>query len=306
MKQLFTAGIILTLASGYVLLLNYTADSTQVVQKTIAVPLFILMLLYYFINPSWKKLLLYRSKWLLLFILTLLVQLVVLATGNFSSYFLILIHLCMIGFSFIFSFSISLLFLIITFIVILINLSFHQDIIKLITENPTPIMLQAASLIPIIPIAYIVSHYYHIKDKLFKQLQTQVVADEIILQNLNELVIITDLQLNILSANEAVGKMLHLSIAEILDKPIFSVILLQDKTKNLVNNNTLFPHGMTSLEAISDQFTLARSPLTQRTVNMLIQPIKEFDKNVSKISFIISFPNQQLSFESSLKDSLEK
>ena len=309
MRQFFLASVLLLISSIYVLLLNDLAVSSRVIQKVMVLPLFIVLIVFYaFSRFSWKKLITERSKWLLLFLFTVLIQLLVLSTGSISSPLLILIHLFMIGLSFVFSFSISILFLLSSCLVILADLWLHQDLIKLLVENPTPLVLQVASLIPIIPVAYIISQHYHLKDTLFKKLHTQVIADEAILEHINELIIITNPELRILSVNDAVERTLRQSRFELLDKPIFQILLLRDKQGEIVTDETFFPkqNTMTPSKIIPSEFIMVRSPFAKRNVTINVQPIKDVDKKISQISFIISFDNQEVRSEDFLKDTLEK
>lgn len=306
MRQLLISTFIIVLASIYVLFLNQLAESSRVTQKAIVIPLFLLLILYYFIKPSWKKLTQNRSKWFLLFVITLLIQLLVLATGSLTSPFLILIHFCMIGLSFIFSFSTSLIFLIASFAVIILDITLHQNF-PLITQNPTPLLLHIASLIPIISVAYIISQHYRIKDVLFKKLHTQYIAAEVVLKHLNELIFITDSEFRILSANDAAVRALQQSRSELLNKPIFNILLLRDKNGKKVNEKTFFPKpgDLANPKVIHDPFTLIGSSFTPRNGTVLIKPILDIDNKVNQISFIISFNNQMQS-EKSFNDMLGK
>src|SRR5689334_17090070 len=109
MQQLSIASIILVLSSAYTIFLLHIATSAYVLQKALAFPVIILFLSFYFSSSSsWKKILTTNGKWLLLFVCTTVIQLLILSTGGLKSPFLILIHLLMVGLSFLFSFFIGL------------------------------------------------------------------------------------------------------------------------------------------------------------------------------------------------------
>src|SRR5579859_1905452 len=204
------------LSSLYVLFLDYIASSTRSLQKALILPIVILLFALYRIPKiSWKDFLNNHEKWIFLFWGTALVQMLVLATGGLHSPFLILIHLFMIGLCFIFSFWAALFFLVTSFIVIFLDIAFHQNIVSVFLDDPSTLILQVVSLISIIPIAYVVSQKYHVKDWLSSVLRKKVLTDETILESLHELIIVTDSNLRILSVNDAVERTLRQSRSEL-------------------------------------------------------------------------------------------
>src|SRR6266705_1672248 len=93
-KQILYAVSTFILSSLYVLILNYFAGSSRVIQKAIVLPIAILLILCYrSARSSWQELLNRNSKWLLLFLCTVFIQLLVLSTGGLISPFLIFIYL---------------------------------------------------------------------------------------------------------------------------------------------------------------------------------------------------------------------
>src|SRR5258708_3089248 len=220
--------IFVTLISSlYVFFLDYLSPSTRSLERAIIPPLIIfLIIMYCFFRFSWNKLLKYNEKWLFLFWGTSIIQLLVLATGGLHSPFLILIHLFMIGLCFLFTFSAGLFFLLITFILIFIDIVLHQHITTLFLQDPSIIVLQVVSLIAIIPIAYIITQKYHLKGMLTIMLKKQIEKDEAILESIQELIIVTDTNLHILSVNDAVERALLKTRAELLDMPLFTAIQL--------------------------------------------------------------------------------
>lgn len=294
------------LSTGYVLLLDYFTTSPRSLQKALVLPIVLLLIGAYWLSKiSWKEFLASPEKWIFLFWTAVLVPMLIIATGNLHSPFLILLHLFMIGLSLFFSFLLALAFLGLSFITIFADISFHADFMTIFLQDPGAIILPLLSLISIIPIAYIVSYKYRLKDWLFTKLQTQVVTDEAILESLQELIIVTDPKLHIISVNDAVERALLRSRSEILYKQIFNVFLLKDKNNKLVTKETFFLHGSMALrpKKIADTFMLIATKLQNVTVQ--VQKIKDLEKNIVQISFIIN-PVQSLFFTDRTSTTVEK
>ncbi|HSW96812.1 MAG TPA: PAS domain-containing protein [Candidatus Saccharimonadales bacterium] len=293
--QLLISIITFLLSSIYVLFLDHIAASARSLEKALILPIVILLFAIFRISRiSWKEFENNNEKWIFLFWGAALVQMLVLATGGLQSPFLILIHLFMIGLCFIFTFPVALFFLISSFVVIFIDISLHQSITSLFLEDPSSMVLELISLISIIPIAYVISQKYHVKDWLSSVLRKKVLADETILESLHELIIVTDADLRILSVNDAVERTLLQSRSELMYTPIFNALLLKDKEGKLVTKETFFPGGDISEEPIvlPDAFTIVKSSLPQRDVTIEIQPIKDTETNINQLSFILSSVQQ--------------
>lgn len=303
--QILYAALTFSLSSLYVLFLDSVTLSSPVLQKVIVVPIVLFLLLLYYSSKSSGRLVFNpRDKWAILFGVTVFIHMLVLATGGLHSPFLIVIHLCMIGIGFLFSFAFSLLFLIASFVVLYVDITFYQNFITVLIEDPRTILL-FVSFIPIIPLTYLISQQYHAKDVLFGLMKTKVATDETIFQTLREMIIVTDQNLRILSANDAVGRTLQRSNAELLDKPLFDVLLLKDENGKLVKKQTFFPDDNTTIppQNTNQTFTLFQSSLPKRTVTMQVKPVTQQEENVQQISFIISFTNAS---EDTLTVTLEK
>lgn len=279
-------------SSIYVLLLDHIASSSHSLQKALVVVIVVLlMILYRYTKHTWKELTTWYGKAFLIFWGTVLVELLILSTGGFQSPFLVLIHLLMICISFVFSFSLALLFLFSCLLVMYIDGSLSHNFLMLLSQDPSLIVLQLASLFAIIPVAYIVSRQYHMKDALTSILNAQIKTTAAILENLPEIIIVTNAEFTILSTNDAAVRTLQRSRSELLDKPLFDVLLLRDKQNKLVTAKTFFPDGDSTNPPISlsDEFTLIQSPIVERNVSINIQTTPSATKQLKQISFIISF-----------------
>src|SRR5882724_445421 len=228
--QFWLSILTLFLSSVYVLLLDHIAFSSRSLQKAlVAIIITLLFVLYRYARHSWKEISTWYGKMFFVFWGTTLVQLLVIATGGFQSPFLVMIHFFMIGLSFIFSFSLAVFFLFSCLIVLFIDVSFFPNAFALLVNDPGLTLLQFASLLVIIPIAYIISRQYHMKDALAGALRAKIQTTEAIIQSLPELIIVTDEYFKILSTNDATVRTLQRSRSELLDKPLFDILLLKDK-----------------------------------------------------------------------------
>src|SRR5947199_8459859 len=103
-------------SSGYVLLLDYFAFSSRGLQKSLVLPLCILLIIVYRASAkSWRGFFQSQGKWFLLLWGTILIQTLVIATGGLQSPFLVLIHITMLAISFFLSFGSSVICLLVLF-----------------------------------------------------------------------------------------------------------------------------------------------------------------------------------------------
>lgn len=290
--QLLYAFFTFLFSTAYVLFLDYILHAPHLLQKVLVVPIILIVIvLYRSAKNSWALFSQQYNKWLFLFCGTMFIELLILATDGTKSPFLILIHLFMVGISFFFSFSVGLLFLMFSFVAIFIDMSFYQDVITTLTTKPTAILLQIASLISIIPIAYLVSKQYHAKEMLSSLLKNKLERDQAIFSSLQEMIFITDLSCRILSVNDAAARNLQQTPTELLNKSLFDALLLRDNTDKLVTKDAFFPNGdMTKPpKKFSQPFTLMRALTPQRQVTVSIQPFQATEARLSEVSFIVSF-----------------
>jgi PAS domain-containing protein len=293
--QTIWAALIFLFSSGYVLLLDYFAFSSRGLQKSLVLPLFILLFIIYRASiGSWKSFIHNQGRWFLLLWGTILIQTLVVATGGLQSPFLIMIHLSMIAMSFFIGFTPAVIFLLLSFIVILIDISFNQNVITFLLTDPSTIVLQLVSLFSIVPLAYIISQQYHIKDMLTTMLRSKVTVDEAIFESLDELIIVTDAQLTILSVNDAVEQTLQKPRSELLQSLLFSKLLLKDSTGKLATKETFFDKTSSANEALeSSTFTIINAAQTAQKVSVHIQTIKDLQSNTKQFSFVLS-PTEEL------------
>jgi len=296
--QLLISGILFFFSSGFVIIVDYFATSSRSFQKALVLPILFLIFALYRLPKILKNGFLNYEKLLFLFWGNVFIQMLILSTGGLQSPFFILFHLSLIGLSLLFSFSTGLMFFVCSMIVIVIDNAFHQTIITVFLENPGSILLEAISFIVILPVAFIVSYKYHGRDWLFSLLRAKVTTDETILEHLNELIIVTDLNLRIISVNNAAEQIFMQSRSELLYEPLLNVLILKDEKGKLVTKETFFHEETISpLKTDDTVFTLFQSGKQQKEVTVQIQPITDEEEHTNQISFIISYVQKNLSLQ---------
>lgn len=280
----FVLPTILTLILGY---LNISINSIQqIILLLIILIIFSFNLLLYIKTRRFNLL-----KWLFLCITTWLVQLIVISSGSFFSPFLILFHLYALGLSFLINARTTFIFLAFSITAIVLNTFFHPDQQALFESDFGSVILYFVSLITVAPISYLISKQYKLKESIAALVIRQLQAEESILQDIYELVIITDVNLNILAANLAFSRMLSFSESEIINKNFFDIILFKDKAGNLIDENTLQIKKIVSQKTtkIYDGLLLyTKNNATPYVVSIQIRPIDNLDGEVDQITFLIS------------------
>lgn len=294
--EIITSIGVFTGALVYIAVLFSFGLSPIAILRALVLPMVLFLIILYRVSPtSWRVYITQHGRWFILFLVTVIVQLLVVSTGGIQSPFLILIHLFMVGISFAFGFVISGLFLIFSIIVIIGNIILNPALTSFIQEKPHVIILHTASVIPIMAVAYIISQLYHIKDSLSKHLGTQLKADEAILSKVDELIIITDPQLNILSVNDAVERALQKSRSELINKPLFQILLIKNTENKLINNEFFFPDGKTfnTQNAYLENCTIVNTLQNSKGLTIQVQPIEDIEARTLQISFILSYAKHE-------------
>lgn len=282
--------LFIALATCYVLLLDYFAFSSRGLQKSLVIPiLIIIVILYKFSGATWKEFIYTQGKWFVLLWGTIIVQTLIIATGGLQSPFLILLHLFMIGLSFLFAFSTAVFFLMASLITILVDIALTSDITFYFTENPSTTILQIVSFVSIVPFAYIIAQQYHLKALLSKMLMDKINIDEAILSNLDELIILTDENYKILSVNETVLKVLQKPRSVLLNEYLFNTLLLKDEQGELVTD-TAVPTASANKKSPYEcpgTYRIMNTTLSQNKFTILLQRIPEVNEITKQYCFIL-------------------
>lgn len=234
-------------------------------------------------------------KFVIVYILSLFIQLLVIATGGFFSPLLIVIHIFTLAVSFLLNLKSSVSFLFFSLIVLIFNTQFNSNMFQLFREDPASVILYITSFLIIIPLAQTITRTYRIKDNLSKKLgsylQLSESKSESILMGLNDVVLITDSKLNIISANEAIQKMLKKSEEELIRKPLLDVVKFQDLNgkdatfETLQIENILKDKYARIIEGFSFK---VEGQSTPNKVTIQIRPIVGQSGNIDQIVFVIT------------------
>lgn len=276
-KRFLGPGIIL-LASVATFLFVYFKFSFLVYQELIAVLIGFIVILY---GRSLKTSQGGTSKVVLLFASTLSVQLLIISSGGFLSPFFILFHIFTLALAF-YNLQTSLAFLIFT----LADLSYFilntPELLQMVRGDPGTTLLYFASLLAIIPFSRLLASSYQLKVDLANVLSSKVKLGETILENLDELIFITDKDFNIISVNGAVEKTLSVSRSVIIGKPLFDYLFLKNQDSQLIDEKSTSNHQLNNL------LLMTKNNLKPREVNLRIRPTISPDGLVDELTFIVS------------------
>lgn len=291
----YLESLVLLISSAISLVLLYYNVPTKNIQQLISVLIIaILILLNRFIFPRTKRGITLWVRLTSLFLGALIVQLIVLSTGGFFSPFLILIHMFALGSSFLLNLPSSVVFLLFSLIVLVANIWWSANLMMLFKDDPFSVALYFASFVVIIPLAQLLNSSYYIKDILSRILSEKLnlgqQREESILRGLNELVLVTDKDLKLLSVNQAVEKVIGLSSPQILNQKLLDILPLKCKDGSRPTPQKLsVPQMLSDRSArIMEDFYLdtelegARTPVTVQA-----RPIADLNDKVSQIVFII-------------------
>ncbi|OGE27234.1 hypothetical protein A2867_05095 [Candidatus Daviesbacteria bacterium RIFCSPHIGHO2_01_FULL_40_11] len=285
--------IIFLLSSAFSLALIYYKASTTNLQQIIIILLVILILSYRFIFSKSKPALARWFRPILLLLTAAMVQLIVISTGGFFSPFLIMLHLFTLGTSFLLNLPASISFLGLSLIVLTVNIWLNQTLLALSQEDPFSIVLYFISFIVIIPLAQIINHSYHIKDALSKILSENLYLgqrrEESIIKGLNELILVTDKNLKILSINQAVEEVINLTSDEILGHSLLEIlpIKFKDGSQATMQNLSISQILQDKTTRIISDFYLDRPGKVPTQITIQVRPIADFTGKINQFVFVL-------------------
>lgn len=285
--------LILLISSLITLIFNYFKIPITAYQQIIVVLMVVLLVLYNKFSPenNSKKFFGRVLNLCLLLVTSLIVELLIFSTGAIFSPFLILLHLYTLGLSFLLNLRSAMTFLVLSISVLAIGLKINPSQIELIKEDPGTVLLYTASMIVVIPLSYLLATKYHLKEELSLMLSKKVKAGESILESLYELVIITDTNLNIVSINEAIEKLLKEEESQIIGKNILDVIKLQDLQNSPIDVNFLSVRQVIeekSSRKIPNLLLYTKSKVAPFRVSIQVRPILDAEGKVDQLSFVIT------------------
>lgn len=237
-----------------------------------------------------------KQKNYFLFISSLFIQLLVLSSGGFQSIFFILLHLYALSINFLLGYLEAFVFLVFALLLMIVQAWVINP--ANINEDMGSVLLYISSFVVIVPLMILSARNYQFKDQLLTLLKKELVLkksqQETVLEGLNELVLITDNTFNIISANRAAERILSISRAEILGRPLFSVLYLKDQNQKMVSESSELIKNLFSSQQYQSNFELkmlTKNNLTPKDVSVHIRPVKGVEGRVDQMTFIIDEKN---------------
>lgn len=219
----------------------------------------------------------------------------VFSTGGFKSPFLPLYHLFAITVSFLMSLKVGISFLLLSVGSLLVNIFLDEKAAIIFKDDPGTIILYILTFIVLIPIYHLVVSRYNLKDNLSKFLDQQLklsrIRQKTILGGISEFVVITDLNLRILSFNETVERTLQMSSSELINRPLFDILFLKKANGALVRPKDLSVDQIMvdkSTRINSNLFLYSKNKFTPKKVVVKVRPTEDLQGKIDQIIFIIS------------------
>lgn len=301
MKRQLVQIFALLLTSLLTVSVIYYKIPSIVLQQSIAVFVVVLLIANRFVF-SRSKSIPFVITTALIALVSIFLQLLIISSGGFYSPFLILFHLFAIALSFLFAVRIAIGFLSFSIMALIAGTLLDPRLHSLFVNDPFSAVLYLLSFAVIIPLYQLVSSRYHLEEAISKilsiqlkqkgaQLELTQKRDESLLGGLSDLVIMIDLNLKILSVNEATIRTLKLSSAEALGQSIFNVLHLKDMKgegvdRNFLSIDEIIERGTTHF--FDNLLLYTKNTPLPRKINLRIHPTKNLASRIDQIVFIIS------------------
>lgn len=245
----------------------------QIILLLIAVLIIALRLLK---NSAGKK---FITDWLLIFIITFFLQLLITATGAIFSPFFILVHLYVIGLSLFFDFWTAFSFLAMEVGVLILNINLDQNLLHLVKQDLGSVLLYFSSILVITPVSKFISQQYHIKADTLKILLKELNTQESIIEQIGDFVFTTDKNLIVLSANDSAQK--NFDSSKINNIALTDLIELVDEKGKRLSKEALF----NSLSPVISKSS--KEPAQQRDTPDGSRP------NLELVGYTLKLPNKK-------------
>lgn len=227
----------------------------------------------------------------LVWVIAFLTLFTVMSTGGLYSPLLILVLLFFIGASFLLSLPEAISFLISAVALLLLGIAVDPAVRQLVKDDPAVAILYLASFAAVVPLAYLISRQYQQKEATSKEFGHQVSLDQAILEQVQDLLFITDTSLTVLSVNKAAETMLKKAAAELVKKPLLDILLLRS------GNGLLSTAGQLTIPTILQEKTgailpdlllLTANSATPLPVTLQVLPMTNLAGQVESLTFIVS------------------
>lgn len=304
--------ILFTIASAASFAMIYYNWSHVFSQQIISVALLATMVVLGKFNNS--KLSPLRTS-LAILITAFLAQVLVISSGGLYSPLLIVVHIYALGAIFLLNNKSPIFFLLTSLGVLAAQLKYDPILTQTFTDDPWTAVIYGLSFLIIIPLSLYLSHNYFIKDTFAKILKNYIKMQEqkesSILTSLNDLVIVTDPALGIMSINVAVEKYLQIDKNDILGKQFFDIFKFKDMSGNPGTTDTLSVNAALADKAsrFVEGFMLeTEANIKPRGVLIQVRPLADAQGNVTQIVFVLSEPaaKREEHSHTSIKEALKR
>lgn len=226
-----------------------------------------------------------------------LVQMLVVSSGGLYSPLLIVVHIYTLGAIFLLNSKTPVFYLVLTLAVLSAQLKYDPILAGTFANDPWTAVIYGLSFLIIIPLALYLSHNYFIKDAFTKILKNYIKMQEqkevSILTALNDLVVVTDQTLTVISINTSVEKYLQIDKQDILGQKLFNVFTFKDMSGNVGNAASLSIDVALQDKAsrFVEGFMLeTRGNIKPKPVLIQVRPLSDVQGVVSQIVFVMSEP----------------
>ncbi|TXG78349.1 PAS domain-containing protein [Candidatus Dojkabacteria bacterium] len=226
-----------------------------------------------------------------------LVQILVISSGGLYSPLLIIIHIYTLGAIFLLNSKTPIFFLIFSLCILAAQLRYDPILAGTFLNDPWTAVIYGMSFLIIIPLALYLSHNYFMKDAFTKILKNYIKMQEqkesSILTALNDLVVVTDQNLSIVSVNVSVEKYLQIDKQDILGKKMFDVFTFKDLSGNSADAASLSidvalkDHASHFVEGF---MLITEANIKPKPVLVQIRPLADSQGVISQIVIVMSEP----------------
>ena len=229
-----------------------------------------------------------------------LVQMLVISSGGLYSPLLIIIHLYTLGAIFLLNSKTPIYFLFFSLLVLIGQIRYDPILSATFFNDPWTAVIYGMSFLIIIPLALYLSHNYFMKDAFTNLLKNYIQMQErkadSILTALNDLVVVTNQKLEILSVNISVEKYLQQDKDDILGKNLFDIFTFKD-ISGLPGTTSSLSIDAAMLDKAShfvDGFMLETvGNIKPKPVLIQVRPLTDEAGKISQIVFVMSEPGIQ-------------
>lgn len=313
MRQFLIQTFIFLLASLTSVALMFVSRSYSFYQQMIPILLILDILVASRIKSTQDKFTF--SKRTVLFVSSLLVQVIIISSGGLYSPLLILIHIFTLGAIFLLGSRSPIFFLIFSLGVFIFHISFDRNLYQFFQNDPWTIVIYTLSIIIVIPLALYLAHSNKIKDQFNNFLKDYIDVSEkkqkSILTALSNLVIITDKNLGVISINIATERLLRTSVSQVAGKSIADILILKDSRGDKVPFDSLPIKQAFSDKAthfVEGYFLETQIQALAKPVVLQIRPLTNSSGEIIQVVFVLTDPLVKIGFNThpSLKEAMER